>query len=125
MKTRIVWMSQHTPTKRQRAALTAIFPSHLLIIDHRSFDGADDIVARFRKANADEMVVVAPLTVVRELVKRGIRPIYAEMRQLKCDHPEVEVRASGRCYKFLRFSRVTDVLLKLEEVNPTTAATIK
>lgn len=115
--TRIVWMSQHKPTPTQLVALEAIFPHHTLIIEPRPFDGADNIIARFHAVKADEMVVVAPLTVVRELVKRGLHPLYAEMKKVSC-HSKHEVKIKNRCFRFLRFQRVTDVKLELEDIIP-------
>lgn len=115
---RIVWMSRHHPTKRQRAVLGLLFPFHTLILDNRAFDSAETIITRFHEWHADEMVVVAPLTVVRELVRRGIFPLWAEMKQVAADNREAEVHYSGRHYKFVRFHRVRDVRFVLEDVNP-------
>ena len=116
--TRIVWMSRHQPTIRQRAALLALFPLHHLLIDNRAFDSADQIIERWRMAGADEMVVVAPMTVIREIVKRGIHPLYAEMQQVPCSHPQSEVRIKGRCYRFLKFQRVRSLQFELEPIQP-------
>jgi len=117
---RIVWMSQHAPTPRQLAALEAQYPRYDLIVDARSFDTADDIVARFHAAAADEMVVVAPWPVLQELVNRGLAPLYALMRPVAPDSPEVEVRIRrgrrDRCYKFIKFQRCRGVNLKLEDL---------
>jgi hypothetical protein len=121
-RTRIVWLSQHTPTPRQLATLETIFPNYHLIIDARSFDGADTIVARFRSHGGDEMVLVAPMAVVREIVRRGIHPIYAEMRPTPCSSKSVEVRIKNRCYRFIRFHRVHGLHFDLEplEAQPLT-----
>ena len=121
--TRIVWMSRHTPTHRQRTTLEAIYPQHHLIIDNRAFDSADDIIARWRMASADEMVLVAPMTVIREIVKRGLHPLHAEMQQIPCSHPESEVRVKGRCYRFVGFRRIKAVNFELEPLSQTTQMT--
>lgn len=107
---RVVWMSQHSPVPSQIAALEKLFPHHELHHDIRSFSGADEIIKRFRDIKGDELVVVAPLSVVREIVKRGVRPLYAEMRPATCGTADAEVTITKgkrqRCYKFVRFSRV-------------------
>jgi hypothetical protein len=118
---KIMWMSQHVPTKRQLTTLEALFPSYELIIDARAFDSADDIIARYRASSAEEIVVVAPLTVIRELVRRGIHPIWAEMRQIPCQSHDVEVRTKRRCYKFVRFKRVNGLEFKTSDIHPATA----
>ena len=104
-----MWMSRHSPTKRQLVTLEAVFPGHTLIRDTRSFDTASEIVKRFKESGADEIVVVAPLTVVRELVKRGLKPIHAEMEHIKCSDSEVETRIKNRCYRFIRFTRINSI----------------
>ena len=45
-------------------------------------DAAASLQKRFNEAGGDEMVVVAPWAVMRELIRLGIRPIYAEMLQI-------------------------------------------
>lgn len=120
----IVWMSQHSPLPSQKAALQSLFPSHTLLVEARPFDGIDDIIDRFHLANGDEMVVVAPLTVVRELVRRGIHPIYAEMKKVACKGIH-EVKIGKRCFQFIRFQRVRDVKLELEDITPAPATAAK
>lgn len=119
---KIMWVSRHTPTQRQIDDLSRLFPGHEVVVDSNPFSSADDIVRRFNQTNSSEMVVVAPWTVMREIIRRGIRPIYAEMRQVPCDSPEAEVtittRVSSRCYRFVRFLRCNGVSLDLSPINP-------
>ena len=110
----IVWFSRHLPTHSQLSELNLLYPNHLLRIDTRAFDGADDVVERFHALSGDEMVVVAPLTVIRELVKRGIRPLRAVMEQ--CAEVDAEVSVNGRHYRFLHFNRITDITVEEEEL---------
>ena len=128
MPKRILWLSRHLPLPRQLAELEHHFPGYDLAIDGNSFDGADDIISRYRRVAADELVVVAPLAVIRALTMRGVRPIFAEMRQVRCrgrdgqPNKEVEVRMGRRrprCYRFERFHHVNGVDLKLEPLAPT------
>jgi hypothetical protein len=112
----ILWVSRHTPTPRQLAALESHFPSHKLITDARPFDGADDIIERYRTSGADEMVLVAPDAVIRAVIARGVHPIKAEMRSCAPSHPEADVTLAknGRTYRFIRFGRITQLHYTLE-----------
>lgn len=115
---KIMWLSRHKPTKRQIAELQRLFGPVAIEWDNRRFSGADDIVERFRETKADEMVLVGPLTLFRELVKRGIKPLYATMEQVKNGSPETEVQYRGRSYKFVDFKRVVALNLVLEPITP-------
>ncbi len=115
---KIMWMSRHKPTKRQIAELNRLFGACVVEWDNRRFSGADDIVHRFEETKAEEMVLVGPLTLFRELVKRGIKPLYATMEQVKNGSPETEVQYRGRCYKFVDFKRVVALNLVLEPIEP-------
>lgn len=118
--TQIVWLSRHVPTVRQQQELQRLFPHHILRVDTRTFSGVDDIVNRFHKLGGDEMVVVAPLTVIRELTKRGIYPLRAEMALVNPSSPLAEVWVKGRAYRFVRFQRITAVNLELVDIHPPT-----
>jgi hypothetical protein len=119
--TRIVWMSRHPPVQSQLDELQWRWPGYVLVADGRTFDGADDIAARFKAAEGDEMVIVAPWAVVRELVNRDIPLLYAEMKRVPCDSPDAEVKMQRRngtttCFKFTTFKRVDGVDIKLSNL---------
>lgn len=124
---KIIWMSRHAPTLSQLRELDRLFPGHNLQFDPASFSGADDIVARFRANKGDEMVVVAPWTVIRAITKRGIQPIYAEMKQVPCHRGSHEVSIGEgkrrRCYEFVKFYHCASVKLDLIEIQPPTTNT--
>ena len=124
MPKKVVWMSRHAPLISQKLELERLFPGHELITDTRAFSSAEVIKRRFIEAKGDEMVLVAPWAVIRELIRLGIKPIYAEMLQITAtrakamDPREVATMAVGktskrRYYKFLKFSYCTDVSLTL------------
>ena len=127
--TKIVWISRHSPSERQLNALTSHFPNHQLIIDARSFDSADTLIARYRAIGGDEMVVVAPLAVIRQLCRRGLHPLYAQMTQVPCDRPDAEITIGNgnrrRCYRFDGFARIRALDFRLEALPnaPTTTIT--
>ena len=118
----IVWMSRHAPLPSQIAELERLFPGHTLVIEKRPFSSAKQIMQRFHEAGANEMVTVAPWSVIRELIKLGIKPIYAEMKQVPAAEGETTVvvgrSKKKRYYKFLRFAYCTDVSLTLIPIEP-------
>lgn len=106
--TRIIWLSRHDPLECQKEELKRLFGKIELLIDTLPFSGAKDILERYKLANADEIVVVAPLSVIERLCKLGIQPLYAEMKITR-DDPDVE--SHGRKYKFVKFSRIKKVII--------------
>jgi hypothetical protein len=106
---KIAWMSQHSPLPEQIAELERLFGSFELMQDVNPFEHADSICRKLRLAGfafgSDELVIVAPLSVLREICKRGIYPLRAVME-----------RIGERQWKFLRFQRVKSVDLNTEEL---------
>lgn len=126
MPAKIMWLSQHAPSERQLKALGELYPGFELLIDARSFDGADDILERYRASGAADLVVVGPWTFLRELVNRGLRPLYAVMSRVPCSSSQAEVRVGHgprmRCFHFDHFARVAGVELKLHRAEPLPSA---
>lgn len=111
---RILWLSRHKPTPRQHLALREEFGlDHLLIIDERAFDSAEDIATRYRIAQADELIVVAPDPIIHALIAHNFAPIKVKMRPVPCRSPKAEVRVTrsrhghrtSTCYEFVGFAR--------------------
>lgn len=113
--TRVVWLSRHKPLGKQARELERLFGPVELIHDPESFTTADKIVEKFRKSGADEMVIVAPLSVIDQLVQRGIRPLYAEMTQVHEGQYDVDV--NGRKFIFQRFTRIVGIKVEKEELS--------
>ena len=115
---KVYWMSRHSPLPSQVAELRRLYGGDVVIEqDPNPFSSADDIVERFRKSGADELLVVAPLSVIAQLVQRGIKPLWAEMEVVQ-NPDEAEVEAAGRYYRFVRFRRVSAIQIVFEEVTP-------
>lgn len=76
---------------------------------------AEEIMKRFRYGSYNEMVVVAPMSVISRLVDLKIKPLWAEMVQVKSKE-ESEVEAKGRFYRFNRFRRIKALRFEFEEV---------
>jgi len=114
---KVYWMSRHAPLPSQIAELRRLFGEEVVIEqDPKPFDSADDILNRFRASGADELVIVAPLSVIAQIVQRGVKPLWAEMEV--CSPDEAEVEAAGRHYRFVRFRRIVGIEIKFEEVSP-------
>jgi len=114
--TTIVWVSRHAPLPAQIRALRERFGENArIIVDPRPFSSAEEIVQRFREVNGDEMVVVAPLSVIAALCAQGIRPLYARMVPIPAvEDPDTDCWASGRAYRFVQFERISEVRLVTE-----------
>lgn len=117
---KILWMSRHEPLPSQLAGLDRLFgPGTRVEQDPRPFSLAEDIAARYRRGGYDDLVVVAPLSVLARLVDQGIRPLWAEMVLVDRDEAEVTMpRRDGRThyYAFDRFRRVKALRLEFEEL---------
>lgn len=113
---KIMWFSRHAPIPKQITELMRIFGDNTkVIIDPKPFSNADDVIERYKKSGSDEMVIVAPMTVINELLKRGIKPLYAEMEQVNSGE-EYDVEANGRKYKFLKFTRIVKIDIIKEDL---------
>lgn len=108
----IAWFSRHAPLPVQLAELDRLFPGHVLRRDIDPFADADVVVERLRAMGAEEVVIVAPLSVLQALTERGIRPLRAVMEE--CPGPERHLTSGGRSWRFLRFERVLGVKIITE-----------
>lgn len=112
---RIIWFSRHPALPSQITELQRVFGEDVeLLQDPNPFSSAEEVVRRFRSLNGDDMVVVAPLSVLGRLCDLGLKPLWAEMEQVPPE--QAEVIAAGRGYRFIRFRRVKQLVLKFEEV---------
>lgn len=115
MAKKIMWFSRHMPTESQMSELKRLFGGDVkVIIDTLPYINAESIVDRFNEYNADDLIVVAPLSVISSLTRCGIKPIWANMELVGED--EAEVTMSGRYWRFKGFKRVNRVYIDFEEV---------
>lgn len=115
MKKKILWLSQHKPLLRQRKELEKLFGEVIILQNVNPFTNAKDIVRRYRTGGYDDLVVVAPLSVIERLCQMGLRPLWAEMEQVQNDG-SVEVTVRNRFYRFVEFKRIKAVRLEFMEV---------
>lgn len=116
MPKKIMWFSRHDITPSELRELHRLYGSDVQIVkDPKPFSTADDVVRRYNISGADDLLVVAPLSVFAALTERGIHPLYAQMRQVY--PPERgEVNVNGRLFVFERFQRVKRVALEFEDI---------
>lgn len=117
---KILWMSRHVPLASQEAELARLFGGDIVVEqDPRPFSSAEDIAARYRAGGYDDLVVVAPLSVLARLVDLDLKPLWAEMTLVGRGEAEVTMpRRNGRTdyYRFDRFRRVKALRLEFEEL---------
>jgi len=111
---RILWLSRHDPLPSQIERLKKIFGDVVVIKDSKPFSGAEDIANRFRNGKYDDLVAVAPLSVIAKLIEMGIKPIWAEMELVNPE--EAEVEANGRYYRFKKFRRINRIIFDFEDL---------
>ncbi len=110
-----MWFSRHPALPSQVAELKRLFGGDVEIVsDPEPFSTADDVVRRFKGSGAQEMVIVAPMSVIGAICSRGLRPLWAEMSVVSAK--DAEVVAAGRGYRFIRFRRVKRLVLQFEEI---------
>lgn len=113
---KILWMSRHEPHPRQIAALKEMYGQDTIIEqESRPFDDARQVARRFKKGQYDDMVIVAPLSVIQVLCNQGIRMLWAEAVE-ENDPTKIEFRgARGQGFRFVRFRRIKRVALEFED----------
>ncbi len=109
-------MSRHRPHTSQIATLRLLYGMDVQIEQEaRPFDDARQIAQRYREGRFDDMVVVAPLSVLAVLVADGIRPLWSESVE-ENDPRKIDFRgARGQGFRFVRFRRITRVALEFED----------
>lgn len=112
---KILWLSRHEPIEPQPAELRRLFGEVEIVHDSRSFASAEEIAKRYKEGGYDDIVVVAPLSVIAKLCELGLRPLWSQMDQVGTDE-SADLVYRGRRYRFNRFRRIKAVKLEFEEV---------
>lgn len=113
---RVYWCSKHDPTPTQKRALSACE----VVKDPRPFSNAEQIIKRFKESRCDDIIVVAPLSVIRKMVELGIRPVWSEMEETDPEHGEVYISShgngpNGRWMRHKCFLRIKNVSIEFED----------
>ena len=113
---KILWMSRHEPHPRQIEALRDMYGADAVVEQEaRPFDDARWIARRYREGGFDDMVVVAPLSVIAVLCQEGIKPLQAEAVE-ENNPAQIEFRgARGQGFRFIRFRRIKRLALEFED----------
>lgn len=116
MGKKILWMSRHEPHRRQIETLRNMFGGDTIVEQEpRPFDDARQIAKRYRDGGFDDMVIVAPLSVIQVLCNEGIRMLWSEAVE-ENDPAKIEFRgARGQGFRFIRFRRIKRVALEFED----------
>lgn len=112
---RILWLSQHRPLPVQEQWLRRRFGDVTLHQDVNPFNSAEQIKQRFEAGKYDDLVVVAPLSVIAKLVELGIKPLWAQMQQIPSQQG-ADLAFRGRYFRFETFRRIKALQLEFEEV---------
>ena len=109
-------MSRHKPQVQQLAALRDMFgPATEVDQEARPFDDARQIAKRFRRGGYDDMVIVAPLSVIAVLCRESIPMLWSEAVE-ENDPSKIEFRGARRQgFRFLRFRRIKRIAIEFED----------
>ena len=119
---RVLWVSRHDVLPAQKKWLGEKLGVTEVVKDAQPFSGAEEIAQRFRDGNYDEIVVVAPLSVMGKLTELGVRPLWAEMKEVGSEAFDaasdvlLESSTKTRHMRFVTFRRVKRLVLEFEEV---------
>jgi hypothetical protein len=115
---KICWLSQHQIHSAQVKVLRQMFGEDVQVIhDAQSFDSAETIVRRYKEGGYDDIIVVAPLSVIHRMTELGVRPLWAEAKEVK-DRKLADWSIKGRHYRFLGFKRVKRLVLEFDDLGP-------
>lgn len=113
---KILWMSRHKPHPRQIETLREMFGKDTVVEqESRPFDDARVVARRYREGDFDDMVIVAPLSVIAVLCNEDIKMLWSEAVE-ENDPAKIEFSgARGQGYRFVRFRRIKRVALEFED----------
>lgn len=116
MAKKILWVSRHRPHPRQIDALREMYGRDAVVEQEaRPFDDARQIARRFREGRYNDMVIIAPLSVIAVLCNEGIKMLWSEAVE-ENEEPKIEFRgARGQGFRFVRFRRIKRVALEFED----------
>jgi hypothetical protein len=82
-----------------------------------SFQSAENIVLDFREGGYDEMIIVAPLSVIARVVDLGVRPLWSQAQVIN-DPYKADWSVKNRHYRFVEFRRVEKLVLEFSDLGP-------
>ena len=116
MPKKVLWVSQHSMQGVQMGCLRRMYGNDVEVVeDTRPFDSAEIIIRRVRDGGYDDVIVVAPYSVLDRMCKLGLRPLWADAEQV-FNRMQADWSVRNRHYRFLGFSRVKELKLVLEDL---------
>lgn len=118
MTTSVLWVSRHSPLPGQRDELSRLFGEVSLTVAPEG--SVSETLARFEALpEPRELVLVAPLAICREVLKRGVKPLCPMMKRVKLDgiNSWDAVLPNGRAV-FTGYKRRTSIHETFEEIIP-------
>jgi hypothetical protein len=115
---KVLWFSRHPMMEFQRPILKKLFGEDMMLehlIGRDAYMSAEKIVDYIRRNKFDEIIMVAPLSVMAKVIELGIYPIKADVVEVK-DEKEKTFTYNGRHYKFIKFVRVIRLELVTEDL---------
>jgi hypothetical protein len=100
---KILWISRHVPLAKQIKELGRLFGEIEITLDYKRYTDAKKIMQRFKEGNFDDIVLVAPRRISRDLSFMEIFPLSAEMR--RAEQEESDICINGLFFKFVGFKR--------------------
>lgn len=114
----VMWVSRHKPLTSQVEELSRLFGEVSLTVAPEG--SVSETLARYEALpEPRELVLVAPLAICREVLKRGVRPLSPKMMTMERSvvlNPDCECKVNGRVIRFLEFQRRVNVKETFEPV---------
>ncbi len=110
MKKRVLWFSRHNPTMVQLRDLEDKIGDFDYVQVSKTVENADEVLDIFEETESDAMVVVLPLPILADLVKKApVKPIRAVMnRKINFD--------GSVTFEHDHFERVLDIKVETEKL---------
>ncbi len=101
---KVLWLSRHHPDEVKEQELQRVFGEVCVTVDDRplSRDGTNDVLGRMQSGWFDEVVLVAPTSILDGLCRKGVFPLWPKM--------------SDDRGTFLGFDRICEIRKNFEEV---------
>ena len=101
----------------QMGALRRMFGADVKVIEQTGWLGnAEQIVEAYNKGGFDDVIIVAPLSVISRVIELGVHPLWSEA--VICSREQKDWETNGRFYRFARFRRIRRLALEFDDLGP-------
>jgi len=112
--TKILWVSRHPILRKAVRWLEERF-GEIQIDQIPSFGPAEELIEKFKKGGYDEMLIIAPLTVIKIICEAGIHPLWIQTEEVATPN-EADFTYRGKHYRFVEIRRIKGIRIEFEEV---------